>query len=184
MTESFSSQGLQWYIIRVQVGREERIRQNLLSRIKQNDLEDRVPEVLLPVENVSDIKGGKRRVTKRKLFPGYLMVQMDMSEDVWFVLRDTPGFGDFVGGSGHQPVPMSDDEIQRIRGKMEESKEKPKLSISFKPGDRVKIKQGHFENFDGVVEEVNPEKGVVKVSVTIFGRATQVEVEYWEVEQI
>lgn len=183
MTESFSSQGLKWYIIRVQVGREERIRQNLLSRIKQAGLEHKVPEVLLPVENVSDIKAGKRRVSKRKLFPGYLMVHMDIADDVWFVLRDTPGFGDFVGG-GDQPVPMTEDEIQRILGQMEESKEKPKLSISFKPGDRVKIKQGHFENFDGVVDEVNPEKGIVKVSVTIFGRATQVEVEYWEVEQI
>ncbi len=177
------SQGLQWYIIRVQVGREERIRQNLITRIKQAGLEDKVPEVLLPVENVSDIKAGKRRVSKRKLFPGYLLIHMEVDDGVWFVLRETPGFGDFVGG-GDTPVPMSEDELQRIRGKMEESKEKPKLSISFKPGDRVKIKQGHFENFDGEIEEVNAEKGVVKVSVTIFGRATQVEVEYWEVEQI
>ncbi|MCA8972430.1 MAG: transcription termination/antitermination factor NusG [Planctomycetes bacterium] len=180
---SSQSQGLQWYIIRVPVGREERVRQNLLSRVKQAGLEDKVPEVLLPVENVSDIKAGKRRVTKRKLFPGYLLVHMEIDEDVWFVLRETPGYQGFVGG-GDQPVPMTEDELQRIRGKMEESKEKPKLSISFKAGDRVKIKQGHFENFDGVIEEVNPEKGVVKVSVTIFGRATQVEVEYWEVEQI
>jgi len=174
---------LNWYIIRVQVGREERIRQNLLRRVKQEGLEDRVPEVLLPVETVSDIKAGKRRVTKRKLYPGYLMVQMDLDDSVWFMLKDTPGFGDFVGGGG-QPVPMSQDEIDRILDQMQESKEKPRLSITFKKGDRVKVKQGHFENFDGTVEDVNLDKGIVKVIVTIFGRATPVELEYWEIEQV
>ncbi|MAE75348.1 MAG: transcription termination/antitermination factor NusG [Planctomycetes bacterium] len=174
---------LNWYIIRVQVGREERIRQNLLRRVKQEGLEDRVPEVLLPVETVSDIKAGKRRVTKRKLYPGYLMVQMDLDDSVWFMLKDTPGFGDFVGGGG-QPVPMSPDEIDRILDQMQESKEKPRLSITFKKGDRVKVKQGHFENFDGTVEDVNLDKGIVKVIVTIFGRATPVELEYWEIEQV
>ncbi len=174
---------LNWYIIRVQVGREERIRQNLLRRVKQEGLEDRVPEVLLPVETVSDIKAGKRRVTKRKLYPGYLMVQMDLDDSVWFMLKDTPGLGDFVGGGG-QPVPMSPDEIDRILDQMQESKEKPRLSITFKKGDRVKVKQGHFENFDGTVEDVNLDKGIVKVIVTIFGRATPVELEYWEIEQV
>ncbi len=174
---------LDWYIIRVQVGREERIRQNLLRRVKQAGLEDTIPEVLLPTESVSSIKGGKRRVTRRKLYPGYLMIHMEIGDDAWFLLKDTPGFGDFVGGR-EQPVPMSQDEIDRILGQMEDSKDKPKLSISFKKGDRVKIKQGHFENFDGEVDEVNPEKGIVKVIVTIFGRATPVEVEYWEVEPI
>ncbi len=174
---------LNWYIIRVQVGREERIRQNLLRRVKQEGLEDRVPEVLLPVETVSDIKAGKRRVTKRKLYPGYLMVQMDLDDSVWFMLKDTPGFGDFVGGGG-QPVPMSPDEIDRILDQMQESKEKPRLSITFKKGDRVKVKQGHFENFDGTVEDVNLDKGIVKMIVTIFGRATPVELEYWEIEQV
>ena len=174
---------LNWYIIRVQVGREERIRQNLLRRVKQEGLEDRVPEVLLPVETVSDIKAGKRRVTKRKLYPGYLMVQMDLDDSVWFMLKDTPGFGDFVGGGG-QPVPMSPDEIDRILDQMQESKEKPRLSITFKKGDRVKVKQGHFENFDGTVEDVNLDRGIVKVIVTIFGRATPVELEYWEIEQV
>ncbi len=175
---------LEWYIIRVQVGREERIRDRLIQRVKQAGLEDKVPEVLLPVETVSDIKAGKKRTVKRKLFPGYLMVQMDLDDDrVWFLLKETSGFGDFVG-SGRKPVPMSAEEIQNILGAMEASKEKPKLSVSFEKGDRVKIKQGHFENFDGVVEEVNPEKGLVKVVVTIFGRATPVELEYWEVEPI
>ena len=174
---------LNWYIIRVQVGREERIRQNLLLRIKQAGLEHKVPEIMLPVENISEVKSGKKRVTKRKLYPGYLMIQMDIDDDVWFVLKDTPGFGDFVGG-GRQPVPMTEDEIQKIKSAMEASEDKPKLAVQFKKGDRVKVKQGHFENFDGVVEEINPEKGKVHVIVTIFGRATPVELEYWEIEPI
>ncbi len=174
---------LKWYIVRVQVGREDRIRQRLLLRIKQSGLEDKVPEVLLPVETITDIKSGKKRVVKRKLFPGYLMIQMELSDDVWFALKETNGFGDFVGARG-KPVPMTDEEISRILGTMEESREKPKLSVQFDKGDRVKIKQGHFENFDGVVDEVNLEKGLVKVIVTIFGRATPVELEYWEVEPI
>ena len=174
---------MEWYIIRVQVGREERIRQNLLQKVKQAGLEDRVPEILLPVESVSDIKGGKKRVSKRKLFPGYLMLHADLNEEVWFVLRETNGFGDFVGGSG-EPTPMSQDEIDRILGKMQESEDKPKLSVAFKKGDRVKIKSGHFENFDGLVENVDPEKGRVKVVVTIFGRATPVDLEYWELESV
>ena len=174
---------LKWYIVRVQVGREDRIRQRLLLRIKQSGLEDKVPEVLLPVETITDIKSGKKRVVKRKLFPGYLMLQMELDDDVWFVLKETNGFGDFVGARG-KPVPMTDEEISRILGTMEESREKPKLSVQFDKGDRVKIKQGHFENFDGIVDEVNLEKGLVKVIVTIFGRATPVELEYWEVEPI
>jgi len=174
---------LEWYIIRVQVGREDRIRERLVQRVKQAGLEAKIPEVLLPVETVNDIKGGKRRTIKRKLFPGYLMIHMDLDDEVWFLLKETSGFGDFVG-AGRKPVPMSEEEIRNILGAMEASKEKPKLSVSFQKGDRVKVKQGHFENFDGVVEEVNPEKGLVKVVVTIFGRATPVELEYWEVEPI
>ncbi|MFQ5504578.1 MAG: transcription termination/antitermination protein NusG [Planctomycetota bacterium] len=174
---------LEWYIIRVQVGREDRIRTNLMRRIKQAGLDDKVPEVLLPVENVSDIKAGKKRVSKRKLFPGYLLLHADLDDKVWFLLRETSGFGDFVGG-GRKPVPMTQDEIDKVLGTMQASKEKPKLAVSFAKGDRVKIRQGHFENFDGLVEEVNPDKGIVKVVVTIFGRATPVELEYWELESI
>jgi transcriptional antiterminator NusG len=174
---------MKWYVIRVQSGREDRVRGNLIKRIKQAGLEHQVGQVVLPSENVTDIRGGKRRVTKRKIYPGYLMLEMDLTDDVWFLIRETPGFGDFVGA--HQrPVPMTEEEVQQILGEMEASREKPKLSITFGKGDRVKIKQGAFENFDGVVEEVNSEKGLIKVVVTIFGRATPVELGYWEVEPI
>ena len=175
--------GFEWYFLRVQVGREDRIRENMMKRIKQAGLEERVPELVVPTETVADHRGGKRRIQKKKLYPGYLMVKMDLSDDVWFALRETPGFGDFVG-SRSQPTPMSPDEVDNVLGRMDESREQPKLSVSFSKGDRVKIKQGPFENIDGVVEDVHPDKGTVEVSVTIFGRATPVSLGYWEVELI
>lgn len=174
---------LDWYFLRVQVGREDRIRESMIKRIKQAGLEDVVPEFVVPTETVADHRGGKRRIQKKKLYPGYLMVRMSLTDEVWFVLRETPGFGDFVG-SRNQPTPMSPDEVDNVLGRMDESKEQPKLSVSFNKGDRVKIKQGPFENIDGVVEEVHPDKGTVEVSVTIFGRATPVSLGYWEVEQV
>ena len=173
----------EWYFLRVQVGREDRIRENMMKRIKQAGLEDMVPEMVVPTETVADHRGGKRRIQKKKLYPGYLMVKMDLTDDVWFVLRETPGFGDFVG-SRSQPTPMSPDEVENVLGRMGESEEQPKMAVNFNKGDRVKIKQGPFENIDAVVEEVHPDKGTLEVSVTIFGRATPVSLGYWEVELI
>ena len=174
---------LEWYFLRVQVGREDRIKENMIKRIKQAGLEAHVPEFVVPTETVADHRGGKKRIQKKKLYPGYLMVKMDLTDDVWFVIRETPGFGDFVG-SRSQPTPMSPYEVDAVLGRMDESKEQPKMAITFAKGDRVKIKQGPFENIDGVVEEVHPEKGTLEVSVTIFGRATPVSLGYWEVELI
>lgn len=174
---------LEWYFLRVQVGREDRIRQNMVKRLKQKGLEDKVPQIIVPTETIADHRGGKKRIQKRKLYPGYLMVQMDLTDDVWFTLRETPGFGDFVG-SRSQPTPMSPDEVDNVLSRMDASKQQPKMAVQFQKGDRVKIKQGPFENIDGVVEEVNPEKGTLEVSVTIFGRATPVSLGYWEVEPI
>ena len=146
---------------------------------------------------VTEVKSGKKRVVNRKLYPGYLLLlrrprrlgrqgsPRERGGPEGLVPRSTrrSGFGDFVGG-GRNPVPMSPDEIEGILQTMEDSKEKPKLSVDFKKGDRVKIKSGHFENFDGTVDEVNAEKGSVRVIVTIFGRATPVDLEYWELEQV
>lgn len=174
---------LEWYFLRVQIGREDRIRKNMLARLKQAGIDDLVPQVLIPTESIAEHRGGKRRVRKKKLYPGYLMVQMDLTDDVWFVLRETPGFGDFVG-SRNSATPMTPDEVENVLGRMDESKAQPKLSVQYHKGDRVKIKQGPFENIDGVVEEVNPEKGTLEVAVTIFGRSTPVSLGYWEVEPI
>ncbi len=173
----------QWYFLRVQVGREERIRESMIKRVKQAGLEERVPELVVPTEIVADHRGGKRRIQKKKLYPGYLMVRMDLSDEVWFALRETPGFGDFVG-SHSQPTPMSSEEVENVLGRMDSSRDQPKMAVQFNKGDRVKIKQGPFENIDGVVEEVHPDKGTLEVSVTIFGRATPVSLGYWEVELI
>jgi len=174
---------LEWYFLRVQVGREDRIAKNMITRIKQAGLEEAVPQVLVPSERVADVRGGKRRVRRKKLYPGYLMVQMDLTDDVWFALRETPGFGDFVG-SRNAPTPMTPEEVENVLGRIDESREQPKMSVQFRKGDRVKIKQGPFENIDAVVEEVNPEKGTLEVAVTIFGRSTPVSLGYWEVEPI
>jgi len=172
-----------WYFLRVQVGREDRIRKNMVARLKKEGLENQVPRIIVPTETVADHRGGKKRIRKKKLYPGYLMVEMDLTDDVWFVLRETPGFGDFVGGRS-SPTPMTPEEVEGVLSRMEESQSQPKLSVQFARGDRVKIKQGPFENIDGVVEDVNPEKGTLEVAVTIFGRSTPVSLGYWEVEQV
>lgn len=174
---------LEWYFLRVQVGREDRIKENMMRRIKQGGIEDKVPQIVVPTETIAEHRGGKRRIQKKKLYPGYLMVQMDLNESVWFAIRETPGFGDFVG-SHMQPTPMSPEEVQNVLGRMDTSQQQPKMAVSFNKGDRVKIKQGPFENTDGVVQEINPEKGTLEVAVTIFGRSTPVSLGYWEVEPI
>ena len=174
---------MEWYFLRVQVGREDRIRKNMVTRLKQAGLDENVPQVLVPTETIAEHRSGKRRIRKKKLYPGYLMVQMDLNDDVWFTLRETPGFGDFVGARS-TPTPMTTEEVEGVLDRMDESKQQPKLSVQFNKGDRVKIKQGPFENIDGVIEDVNPEKGTLEVAVTIFGRSTPVSLGYWEVEAI
>ncbi len=172
-----------WYVVRVQSGREDTVRENLERRVKSAGLDGVISRVLVPTEKVSEIKGGRRRVSQKKIYPGYIMLEMDYNEDAWFLVRETPGIGDFIGSHG-EPVPMADHEVDKIIVEVEKQEEKPKLKIDFKKGDSVKIKEGPFENFDGVVDEVIPAKGMVKVIVTIFGRPTPVELEYWQVEAI
>jgi len=173
----------QWYVLRVQSGREEKVKETLARKVQLAGLEDRVTNILVPTENVTEIKGGKKRVRERKLYPGYILVEMELDDDVWFAIRDTPGIGDFVGAYG-RPVPMEPEEVERILKGQEQKEEQPVVKIDLERGQSVKIKEGPFENFDGIVEEVNPAKGIVKVIVTIFGRATPVELEYWQVEKI
>ncbi|MEO0480771.1 MAG: transcription termination/antitermination protein NusG [Planctomycetota bacterium] len=174
-----------WYFLRVQVGREETIRKSMVARIKQQGLEDVVPQVVVPIEKVTEVRNGKKRLRKKRLYPGYLMIQMELTDDVWFTLRETPGFGGFIGGSvGEPPTPIPQAEVDKILGLMDESKEQPRMSVQFQKGDRVKIREGAFEDMDGTVEEVNVEKGTLDVAVTIFGRSTPVTLGYWEVERL
>ena len=174
---------LDWYFPRVQVGREDRIRESMVKRLKQEGLEERVPQIVVPTETIADHRGGKKVVKKRKLYPGYLMVQMDLDDNVWFVLRETPGFGDFVGAQA-SPTPARPEDVEKVLSHMNASQEQPKVAVAFKKGDRVKIKTGAFENMDAQVEEVHSDKGTLEVSVNIFGRATPMSLGYWEVEQI
>jgi len=172
-----------WYVLRVQSGKEEHVKEALEKKCKQLNLDDRISRILIPVEHVSEIKSGERRVRQRKIYPGYIMIEMDITDETWFLVRETTGVGDFVGAA-NKPVPMQASEVERILNQMERMDEQPKLKISYKVGDSVKVKEGPFENFDGVVDEVVPSKGLVKVIVTIFGRPTPVELEYWQVEPI
>ena len=179
-----------WYFVRCQSGREDSIRRQLETRIKSAGLQDVVPQILVPFERVTDLKGGKKKVVSRKLYPGYLMVQADIvdgedqrSQKARATMRETPGFGDFLGAGG-QATPLSDQEVTSILARMSDSEERPQVNISLRKGDMVKIKSGAFDGFDGRVDDVNLDKGTVKVIVTIFGRPTPVELEYWEVESV
>jgi len=173
-----------WYVLKVQSGKEEQVKEGLEKRVKVEGLEEHFGEIIVPVERVSEIKGGKKRVAERKFYPGYVMIEMEMAEKAWFLVRETPGVGDFVG-SGGKPWPMQDHEVEKMLGQATTAATaEPEIKIDFNKGDRVKIKEGPFENFDGEVDDVIPAKGLVRVIVNIFGRATQVELEYWQVEAI
>lgn len=179
-----------WYVVRVQSGREGTVQTSLTRRLKIAGKEADVPRVLVPMEVVTELKGGRKRTRKKKLYPGYVLVEIEQGDDgsvprdVWFLVRETAGVGDFVGPHG-SPEPLAQDEVDRLLQSMEQDEEKaPQVKISMKPGESVKIKEGPLESFEGIVDEVIPAKGIVRVTVTIFGRATPVELEYWQVEPV
>jgi len=178
-----------WFVLRVQSNREEQVRGNLERMIELEKLSDRVPKVLVPTEAVTELRGGKRHVVQRKLYPGYVIVHVEADEkgnipqDLWYRIRETSGVGDFIGGE--KPWPMRDDEVARMLGQAEEVKvEAPKLKIDLREGEMVQIKEGPFKSVEGYVEEVNPTSGKVKVVINIFNRATPVELEYWQVQPV
>ena len=182
--EEPKSDKLDWYILKVQSNREESIREGLLRRVNIAGLQKYFGDVIVPTEKVTEFKGGKKRVIKRKLYPGYLVVHMEINDDTWFLVRETPGIGDFTGAAGH-PSPMLPHEVARIVSKAEEKSEKaPKLKIAFRVGDRVKINEGTFENFEGEVDSIDETNGRVTVMINIFGRSTPVELEYWQIEAL
>ena len=179
-----------WYFVRCQSGREKRIRENAIHRLGVVGVSDLIPQVLVPYELVTDMKGGKKRTVERKLYPGYLMVQADLddAEDPRTItarntLRAIDGIRDFLGARG-EPTPISESEVTSILSRMTDSETRPQVTIGLNKGDMVKINSGPFDGFDGSVEEVNAEKGTVRVVVTIFGRPTPVDLKYWEVEAV
>lgn len=181
---------LRWYFVRCQSGREDSIARNAVTRLKLAELMDVVPQILVPFERVTDLKNGKKRTVNRKLYPGYLMVQADIddqdeskSHQIRNTLRQVDGLREFLGSRG-EATPLTEAEVGAILARMSDSESRPQVSIGMQKGDLVKIKSGAFDGFDGTVDEVNPDKGTVKVVVTIFGRPTPVELEYWEVEAV
>lgn len=175
---------LDWYILKVQSNREDSIADALQRRIKIAGLDRFFDQVIVPIEKVSEFKNGKKRVVKRKLYPGYLVVHMELNDDTWFLVRETPGIGDFTG-SGGKPTPMLPHEVNKIVAKQEEkSEEQAVIDVKFKPGDRVRINEGTFENFEGDVDNIDMANGRVTVMINIFGRSTPVELEYWQVEGV
>jgi transcriptional antiterminator NusG len=179
-----------WYALRVQSEREEKIKEGLMARVRAKGLESFISQIVVPAENVSEIKEGKKRVSQQKMFPGYILIEMltgengEVSEGLWFAIMETPGISGFVGGNRNQPSPLDDMEVQRILSDIESRKEKPKPKVEFEPGNKVRIKEGPFENFDGTVESVDSTKWMLKVKVSIFGRDTSVEMDYSKVEKI
>jgi transcriptional antiterminator NusG len=175
---------MDWYILKVQSNRERSIADALRRKIAIEGLDKYVDEIIVPTEKVTEFKGGKKKIVERKLYPGYIVVHMHINDDTWFAVRETSGIGDFTGAGG-KPSPMLPHEVARIvQAEEEETAEAPKLDIRFKTGDRVKVKEGTFEGFEGEVGTIDAQSGKIQVMINIFGRSTPVELEYWQVEGV
>lgn len=172
-----------WYVLHTQTGYEDKVKTTLENRLKDCIFREQVAQIMIPTEKVSEIKDGKKRISSRKFFPGYIFIEMEPTDEVWHFVKNTPGVSGFIG-SGMKPIPLHDHEIQHILKQAEERQEKPTPRVVFESGEAVRVIEGPFTNFNGAVEEVNPNKGKLKVMVSIFGRLTPVELEYWQVEKI
>ncbi|OGD10791.1 MAG: transcription termination/antitermination factor NusG [Candidatus Aminicenantes bacterium RBG_13_62_12] len=172
-----------WYVVHTYSGFEEFVAESIKQRALELGITEEIGQIIVPKENVQEIKAGKKVVTSKRSYPGYILVEMEMSDENWHIIRETPKVTGFVG-SGHKPSPLSKAEVKQIVSLMETTSEKPKPKHSFSKGDAVKIIDGPFFNFSGIVEEVNQERSTLKVLVTIFGRSTPVELEFLQVEKI
>lgn len=174
---------MKWYIIHAYSGFERKVKESLESRVQAFGLGDKIGKVLIPTESVTEVRGGKKYTSERMFYPGYVLVEMDMDDHVWHVVKATPRVTGFVG-TGQQPTPLSEEEVNHIVYKVADSKEKPKLKVKFEKNEKVKITEGPFATFEGVIDDVNEDKETVKVMVTIFGRSTPVELEFGQVEKV
>jgi transcriptional antiterminator NusG len=174
---------MKWYIIHSYSGFERKVKESLESRIQAFGLEDRIGKVLIPTEPVTEIRNGKKYTVERMFYPGYVLVQMNMDDNVWHVVKSTPRVTGFVG-TGQQPTPLSTDEVNQIVYRVNTGKDKPKIRVKFEKNETVRITDGPFANFNGMVDEVNEDRETLKVMVTIFGRATPVELEFGQVEKV
>jgi transcriptional antiterminator NusG len=174
----------QWYIVHTYSGFEHKVKANLEETVKKLGLEEEIPEVLVPTESVVELaKGGERKTSTRKFYPGYVMVLMEMNDRTWHIVKSTPKVTGFIGGKT-KPTPISEEEAAMVKAQMEEGAKKPKPKFHFEEGEEVKVVEGPFNNFQGTVEEVNEDKGKLRVLISIFGRATPVELEFVQVMKI
>ena len=174
---------MQWYVVHAYSGYEKSVMRALKERIERAGMQDSFGEILVPVEEVVEMKGGQKKTTERKFFPGYVLVQMEMNDDSWHLVKSTPKVTGFVGGTANKPAPISEREVDAIMQQMQEGVEKPRPKVLFESGELVRVIDGPFNEFNGTVEEVNYEKSKMRVSVTIFGRATPVELDFSQVEK-
>jgi transcriptional antiterminator NusG len=172
-----------WYVVHTQTGVEEKAKAGLEGKMAATELKKYISEIVVPTEQVSEIHGGKKRITARKFFPGYILVKMEMTNESWYLVKSTPGITGFIG-PGRRPTPISEEEVNAIVKRTEDTETKPSPKVVFEVGEAVRISEGPFANFTGSVMEVYPDRGKLKVSVSIFGRSTLVEMEYWQVEKI
>lgn len=174
---------MRWYVVQAYSGFEKHVQQSMQTRIDRSDLKDQFGQVLVPTEDVVELKNGQKRTSERKFFPGYVLVQMTMSEAAWHLVKSVPRVSGFVGGTSAQPVPISDREAQAILQQVVEGAEHPRPKYTFAPGEVVRVTDGPFQEFNGTVEDVNFEKSKLRVAVTIFGRSTPVELNFSQVEK-
>lgn len=178
----------QWFVLHTLSGHEQKVQSNIVSRVQQEEMEELIGEILIPTENVSQVKEGVKKIVKRKFFPGYVLANValygeekNLIAETWSFIQETPSVIGFIGGAA--PVPLRDDEVDNILNQVEEKKEKVTPKIQFEPGETIRITDGPFLNFNGVIEEVDPSRGKLKVSVAIFGRSAPVELEYWQADK-
>ncbi|MFO0490158.1 MAG: transcription termination/antitermination protein NusG [Curvibacter sp.] len=174
---------LRWYVVHAYSGMEKAVERNIKERNSRSGMQDNFGRILVPMEEVVEVKNGQKRTTERKFFPGYVLVEMVMADDTWHLVKHTNKVTGFVGGAKNRPAPISEEEVLKIVNQMQEGSEKPRHKVEFEVGEYVRVKEGPFTDFNGTVEEVNYEKNKVRVAVTIFGRSTPVELEFSQVEK-
>lgn len=174
---------LRWYVVHAYSGMEKAVERNLIERIAREGMQAMFGRIMVPMEEVVEVKNGQKRTTERKFFPGYVLVEMVMNDETWHLVKHTNKVTGFVGGAKNRPAPISESEVMKIVSQMQEGTDKPRHKIEFLVGEYVRVKEGPFADFNGTVEEVNYDKNKVRVSVTIFGRATPVELEFSQIEK-
>ena len=175
--------GLQWYVVHAYSNYEYQVKESLKERIERHGMENKFGEILIPTEEVVEMREGKRRKSERKFFPGYVLVQMEMEEATWHLVKKIPKVLGFIGGTTERPAPISDEEAETIVNRVQEGVDKPRPKVLFEPGEVVRVRDGPFNDFNGVVEHVNYEKSKVRVAVQILGRSTPVELDFSQVEK-